>query len=185
MTKFNVTQAAKQVGVSRRTLQRHIQQGKVSCSENQKGEKYIDASELMRAYGELQPVDAGNAQRQSKSVPQTDAPDVTPILESKINLLETRVEELVKERDREREEHHRREEKWDTEREKFWQELATKNLLLEDLRNHRKEEKQTQEEVEPEPKSSDRWLVWALGGLTFVIGTVAVAAIYYLLQQGA
>lgn len=55
MTQLTVRQAAERVGVSRQTMFRHIQQGKVSATLSHSGEKQIEISELLRVFGELQP----------------------------------------------------------------------------------------------------------------------------------
>ena len=45
MTKLNLTQAAQAAGIARGTLYRHIKDGKVTCEENDNGERVIDTSE--------------------------------------------------------------------------------------------------------------------------------------------
>lgn len=55
MTQLTVRQAAERVGVSRQTMFRYIQQGKVSATLSHSGEKQIEISELLRVFGELQP----------------------------------------------------------------------------------------------------------------------------------
>ncbi len=47
----NITEAARLVGKSRRTLQRHLSQGLVSKCDTATGEYGIDISELLRVYG--------------------------------------------------------------------------------------------------------------------------------------
>lgn len=54
MTQLTVRQAAERVGVSRQTMFRYIQQGKVSATLSHSGEKQIEISELLRVFGELQ-----------------------------------------------------------------------------------------------------------------------------------
>lgn len=55
MTQLSVRQAAERVGVSRQTMFRHIAEGRVSATNNRQGQKQIAVSELLRAFGELQP----------------------------------------------------------------------------------------------------------------------------------
>lgn len=55
MPQLTVRQAAERVGVSRQTMFRYIQQGKVSATLSHSGEKQIEISELLRVFGELQP----------------------------------------------------------------------------------------------------------------------------------
>lgn len=52
-TRLNLTQAAKAVGVTRRTLYNHINQGKVTASRDEKNNPVIDVSELIRVYGNV------------------------------------------------------------------------------------------------------------------------------------
>ena len=74
MTKLNITQAAKVVGKDRRTIQRHIKDGKLSCEQTKGGRKVIDASELIRAYGEIENPAALAALGQKETKPQQTAP---------------------------------------------------------------------------------------------------------------
>lgn len=70
MTQLTVRQAAERVGVSRQTMFRYIQQGRVSSTLRRDGEKQIQVAELLRVFGELQPetvspTTTGNRLRQS------------------------------------------------------------------------------------------------------------------------
>jgi hypothetical protein len=51
--RLNVSQAAKAVRKARSTLNRDIENGKVSITRNGKGQPYIDVSELERVYGSV------------------------------------------------------------------------------------------------------------------------------------
>lgn len=51
MTIVSITEAAKLVGKSRRTLQRHLSQGVISRCHTATGEQGIDTAELLRYYG--------------------------------------------------------------------------------------------------------------------------------------
>ena len=53
MALISVSEAAKLVGKSVKTIYRHIDTGKLSFCHNDNGIKSIDTSELMRVYGEL------------------------------------------------------------------------------------------------------------------------------------
>lgn len=69
MPQLTVRQAAERVGVSRQTMFRYIKEGKVSATLSHSGEKQIEVSELLRAFGSLQPETAtpatqSNRQRQ-------------------------------------------------------------------------------------------------------------------------
>lgn len=100
MTKLNITQAAKAVGVSRKTMQRHIRLGKVSCEVDSKGHKLIDVSELVRVYGELKTDDSPSPVTQAGQKTQYDMSNVAPIFERQIRNLEEQVEELRKDKER-------------------------------------------------------------------------------------
>ena len=54
---FNLTKSAELVGISRMTLVRHIQKGKLSSTIDEHGKKGVEVSELIRCYGELKNVD--------------------------------------------------------------------------------------------------------------------------------
>lgn len=75
MARLKISEAAKLVGLNRKTLYKHIKQGKVSSGVDSLGAKYIDAAELHRAYGDF---------------PITDDTDDTP----ETATLETVVREL-------------------------------------------------------------------------------------------
>ena len=51
-TKHSISAAHRITGKSRTTISSHMKSGKLSYEENQDGEKVIDASELIRVYGE-------------------------------------------------------------------------------------------------------------------------------------
>lgn len=50
---LNLSQAAKAVGITRRTLYNHVKQGKVTVSRNEKSNPTVDVSELIRVYGNV------------------------------------------------------------------------------------------------------------------------------------
>lgn len=55
--RLNITDAAEMADVSRGTIYNHIRKGKLSASIGEDGHKYVDVSELERAYGTLNTVD--------------------------------------------------------------------------------------------------------------------------------
>lgn len=72
MTYLTVRQAAEQVGVSRQTMFRYIKEGKVSATLTNAGQKQIEVTELLRAFGSLQvetvtPATARDKQRQEST----------------------------------------------------------------------------------------------------------------------
>lgn len=62
--KLTITEAAKLYGKQRKTLYRHIDAGRLSCTARGDGHRVIDLSELIRCYGEP---------------PQAVSPDDTPM----------------------------------------------------------------------------------------------------------
>ena len=50
MTKLNVTQAAKALGMSKTTLYKHVDEGRVSCGLDDKSKTTFDPAELARVY---------------------------------------------------------------------------------------------------------------------------------------
>lgn len=53
-TLLNLSQAAKAVGITRRTLYNHVRSGKVTISRDVKNNPSVDVSELIRVYGNVQ-----------------------------------------------------------------------------------------------------------------------------------
>ncbi len=53
MPKLTITEAAKVVGISRMTLYKYIKSGIISVEKDQLGKPKIDASELIRVFGDL------------------------------------------------------------------------------------------------------------------------------------
>ncbi len=54
MATVTLTEAARLAGVSRKTVQRRVQDGVLSVSTSVHGEKTVEISELIRVFGELQ-----------------------------------------------------------------------------------------------------------------------------------
>ena len=59
MTTFSISAAARAAGVSRTTLQRAIKSGRLSTTTDAAGDRCIDLSELLRAFGPLQATQQG------------------------------------------------------------------------------------------------------------------------------
>lgn len=102
-------------GVSRRTIQNHIKQGRVSCELDEQGNKVIDAAELIRVYGELRDPFACGMSHTPVHDLQNDAPDLTPLLQQRVKDLERYLEFL----ERDREERLKREEQFYREKEEL------------------------------------------------------------------
>jgi hypothetical protein len=63
MAKVNLSQAAKLTGKNRTTIWRHIHSGKLSIERDRDGLPFVDTSELIRVYGELEPIAAGETKK--------------------------------------------------------------------------------------------------------------------------
>jgi hypothetical protein len=61
MAKVNLSQAAKLTGKNRTTIWRHIDSGKLSIERDRDGLPFVDTSELIRVYGELEPIATGSS----------------------------------------------------------------------------------------------------------------------------
>jgi len=53
MPEFTISAAARAVGTSRASIQRAIKSGRLSATSNDRGERVIDLSELLRVFGPL------------------------------------------------------------------------------------------------------------------------------------
>lgn len=53
-TLLNLSQAAKAVGITRRTFYNHVKSGKVTISRDMNNNPSVDVSELIRVYGNVQ-----------------------------------------------------------------------------------------------------------------------------------
>lgn len=89
--KLNHSQAAKAVGISRKTLYAHVEKGKVSQEKDGDNNPVYDLSELMRVYPDLNTEIANTSQgspvASSQSKPASPHPQVTP----DIQLLEVEI----------------------------------------------------------------------------------------------
>lgn len=62
MALLNLTAAARAAGCNRSTIARALKSGRLSATTNERGERCIDTSELMRVFGALQGDAQANAQ---------------------------------------------------------------------------------------------------------------------------
>lgn len=53
MAQLKLSEAARQVGVSRPTIYKYVQDGKLSVTKDRKGQNQVDVSELLRVFGTL------------------------------------------------------------------------------------------------------------------------------------
>lgn len=76
--KYTVIQAAKITGKSRQTIYRHIESKPISVTQDDDGNQLIDASELIRVYGDSLNFDALNEKAEENET-VTKQPNVTPV----------------------------------------------------------------------------------------------------------
>ncbi|MCV2508826.1 MAG: hypothetical protein N4Q32_00080 [Neisseriaceae bacterium] len=67
MALVTITEASKLAGKSRRTIQRHIDAGKLSKTIDEQGNPKIDTSEILRVYGSIKKEDVAPVKGASKS----------------------------------------------------------------------------------------------------------------------
>ncbi len=75
MSLLSITEAAHAAGVSRRTIQRSIQSGRLSAATTATGERAIDTTELLRVFGPLRHAPSDMPASMSQPVATNDAPD--------------------------------------------------------------------------------------------------------------
>jgi len=89
---FSMGEAARQSGVSKATIHRHIKAGKLSAVRNADGSYAIDPAELFRAYPAVKQVE-------TVSMRQRETQELPPETDREIALLRERIEELKQDRD--------------------------------------------------------------------------------------
>lgn len=105
MSKVSISKAAKLAGVSRTTFyENYIKKGKISISQNSKGQKEVDVSEILRVFGTLQDDTKKSAELNTRN---------EQVLQSEqLSILQERLkgaEALLKEREQELQEYRERE----------------------------------------------------------------------------
>lgn len=145
--KVSISQAARMYNTSRKTIYRVIENNSISTEKSTDGkETLVQIVDLIAYRGEPQNNGTPDTVGDKHTEIRAGTPHSTQgtyLLEYKISVLEKENQGLHERLERNTNDFARREEKWDTEREKFWKELATKNLLLEDLREKTKEPEKT------------------------------------------
>jgi GTP cyclohydrolase II len=98
-TKYSITAAHRITGKSRTTIQKHLKQGRLSATEGPDGAKLIDASELIRVYGD----ECDFSREEGAPTPEQHRPDVTSSVRTDLHSLKEKLDILQEERRRERE----------------------------------------------------------------------------------
>jgi excisionase family DNA binding protein len=105
MAIFPVAEAAKRAGVERTTLYRKLKKGEISAHSDSSGNKFIEASELLRVYPKAD-LAAGFAtadqQLQASGLQQRATVNENSLLQREIKVRDERVSALEQERERER-----------------------------------------------------------------------------------
>jgi len=102
-TKYSISEAQRITGRRRTTIAKHIKQGKLSCGLDATGKKLIDASELLRVYGDDCTFDREEgAQNSSKSQTPSNTKTTDQGVQQDLNSLRDQLDKEVTERKRER-----------------------------------------------------------------------------------
>lgn len=96
-TKYSISAANRITGKSRTTIARHISTGTLSCESDSNGTKLIDASELIRVYGDA----CDFAREQAKTTQTTEQHQETVPSNQSVHL-QTMLDREIAERARER-----------------------------------------------------------------------------------
>ena len=92
--KYNISQAAKIAGITRPTLRKHIKDKGISVEVDESGHKNIDASELIRIYGDKCKFPASDIKRLSPADDNKEAKEADKTLEIERLKLELENEHL-------------------------------------------------------------------------------------------
>ena len=103
-TKYSISASHRITGKSRTTISKHLQEGKLTCEVDEHGNKLIDASELLRVYG-----DACRFEREEGREANASPPRLSSVssfsgaaAEARLEALEQQLSREMAERERER-----------------------------------------------------------------------------------
>ena len=91
MARHKVAEAARLVGKDRKSIYRHIKQGKLSSYIGSDGEKYIDTAELIRVYGQIETPETLD---ETPSISQNETPETALLLRELIDVVKHQSEQL-------------------------------------------------------------------------------------------
>jgi Helix-turn-helix domain len=126
--KHTLGQAAKECGVSKSTLSRWIQKGRISAEPQEDGSFLIDASELNRIK-ELHQQSVARNGHGTPPLQQSGTPSATPASQLEIDLMREQIQVLRQEREQDRRQHERTIEDLRQDRD-AWRVQAEKQTLL-------------------------------------------------------
>lgn len=95
MAKVNLSQAAKLTGKNRTTIWRHIDSGKLSIERDRDGLPFVDTSELIRVYGELEPIATGNDEKKPHQATYEDLIAIVELLRKEQAEMKAEIENLT------------------------------------------------------------------------------------------
>lgn len=102
-TKYSISAINRITGKSRTTILSHLKSGKLSYEEDAQGNKIVDASELMRVYGD----ECDFERAEGKPKPIAKVPEMLSSADQSVqqllNTAQLQLDLLTKERERERE----------------------------------------------------------------------------------
>ena len=91
MARHKISEAAKMVGKHRKSIYRHIKQGRVSSHTGDDGEKYIDTSELIRVYGKIETPETGF---EIARILENETPETAKLLRELISIVKHQSDQL-------------------------------------------------------------------------------------------
>lgn len=159
MTILSTNDAARVAGISRRSIQRAIKEGRLSATTDGDGNRVIDTSELIRVYGELRRV-ADEPATMTHSV-ATEATLIT-VLQDQLQHAQDQLEQVM------RQAH---------EREQQAQQEKARLLALLEAEQQARRDLETKLLPAPRPAQTGKVRVWALVGLLAAV--VAFAGWYW------
>ena len=117
--RFSPSEVARNLGISRSTLYRHVAKGKVSSLKDERGKTYFALSEVERAYGKWETWNRNTATPDGKP-DGTDETARVSALEMEVSLLKTQLEEA-----------RQRENQYIDREANLWEQIHQANRLLE------------------------------------------------------
>lgn len=91
MTQVSIATASRLVGLDRKSLYRHIKQGRLTATISATGERQVDISELIRCYGPLKTTDDSRA---TSNMPQAETTNETANLKLKLAAADAELSQL-------------------------------------------------------------------------------------------
>ena len=98
--KYSIAESARKVGLTRKTLYKHIKKKPISVEKDDNGNPQIDASELIRVYGDrFRPEEGTPKETGQGGIPSTEVAKADNQAEIDLAILKERVRHLEEQRD--------------------------------------------------------------------------------------